>query len=73
MSEADKLKNALVWHDYAMRCVLDGMAALLAATDFDANPAERHKARSAAVRDVQTAHRAIEQAQVVREIEEGEE
>ena len=70
MSEAEKLRNALVWHDYAARYMLDAIAALLEATDFDATPAERHKARSAVARDVQTACKALEQAQLVKVVDE---
>lgn len=70
MSDAEKLKNALVWHDYAARYMLDAIAALFEATDFDATPAERHKARSVAMRDLQTACKALEQAQLVKVVDE---
>ena len=70
MSDADKLKNALVFHDFAARYILDAVAALLEATDFDATPSERHKARDVAKRDIQTAYRALGQAQIVEEVDE---
>ena len=70
MSDAEKQKNALVWHDYAARYMLDAIAALLEATDFDAMPSERHKARDAAKRDMQVAYRALEQAQLVKVVGE---
>lgn len=69
MSDAEKLRNALVWHDYAARYMLDAIAALLEATDFDATPALRHKARYVAKRDLQAACKALEQAQVIREVD----
>ena len=69
MSEIERLQNAIVFHDFAARYMLDAVAALLKATDFDANPAERHKARDAAKRDLQTAYRALEQAQMVKEVD----
>lgn len=64
----EKLHISLVWHDYAMRYMMDAVGALLEATDFDATPAERHKARGTAARDIVTAHRALEQAQLVQTI-----
>lgn len=73
MRDTEKLKNALVWHDYAARSMIDAVAALLEATDFDAKPAERHKARSVAKRDLQMAYRALEQAQLVQTIDEVDE
>ena len=69
MTEAETLQNALVWHDYAVRYTLDAIAALLNATDFDATPSERHKARKAAARDVQIACKALEQAQLVKVVD----
>lgn len=69
MTDIEKLQNALVFHDFAARYMLDAVAALLEATDFDANPAERHKARGVAKRDLQTAYRALEQAQMVKVVE----
>lgn len=48
MTDTEKLKNALVWHDYAARSMIDVVAALLEATDFDTKPDERHKARNVA-------------------------
>lgn len=71
MSDTEKLQNALVWHDYAARSMIDAVAALLEATDFDAKPDERHKARSVAKRDLQMAYTALEQAQLVQAITEG--
>lgn len=72
MTATDELKAALTWHDYAARYLMDGMAALLEATDFDVTPADRHKARNAAKRDLQTAYRALEQANLVQTITEVE-
>lgn len=69
MTATDELRNALIWHDYAMRYLMDGIAALFEATDFDVTPAERHKARNVAVRDMAAASRALEQARLVRTIE----
>lgn len=69
MTEAEKLQAALVWHDYAIRYTFAAIAALLKATDFDATPPERHKARSAAARDVQIASKALEQAQLVKVVD----
>ena len=68
MSTTDELRNSIVWHDYAIRRLSDGIAALLEATDFDATPAERHKARSVAANDVMIAMSALEQAQLVETI-----
>lgn len=69
MTDIEKLQNALVFHDFAARCMLDAVASLLEATDFDANPAEKHKARDVAMRDLQTAYMALEQAQMVKEVD----
>ena len=69
MTDIEKLQNALVFHDFAARYMLDAVAALLSATDFNATPAEKHKARSAAVQDIQTAYRALEQAQLIKEVD----
>ena len=69
MSDTERLQNAIVFHDFAARYMLDAVAALLEATDFDATPIERHKARDAARRDLQTAHRALEQAQMVKVVD----
>ena len=70
MTDAEKLKAALMRHDYAAWYMLDAISALLEATDFDATPALRHKARYAAKRDLQAACMALEQAQVIREVSE---
>lgn len=70
MTDNERLHNALVWHDYAARCMIDGIAALLEATDFDAKPAERHKARDVVKRDLKMAYKALEQAQLVQTIKE---
>lgn len=70
MSKVERLQNAIVFHDFAARYMLDAAVALLEATDFDVNPAERHKARDVAKRDLQTARRALEQAQVVKVVDE---
>lgn len=70
MTDIEKLQNALVFHDFSARYMFDAVAALLEATDFDANPAERHKARGVAKRDLQTAYRALEQAQMVKAVDE---
>lgn len=70
MTEAEKLRNALVWHDYAARHTLGAVAALLEATDFDVNPVERHAARNVVKRHLQMAYKALEQAQLVQTIEE---
>ena len=66
MTDIEKLQNALVFHDYAARYMLDAVAALLEATDFDATPAERHKARDVAKRDLLTAYEALGQAQIMK-------
>ena len=68
MTDMDRLRNSLTWHDYAIRYLMDGIAALLEATDFDATPADRHKARGAAANDVAIAMRALDQAQLVQTI-----
>ncbi len=65
MTEYEKLCMVIVWHDYAIKRLSDGIAALLEATDFDATPAERHEARSVAANDVVLAMRALEQMQPV--------
>lgn len=70
MTDIEKLQNALVFHDFAARCMLDAVASLLEATDFDANPAQKHKARDVARRDLQTAYMALEQAQMVKVVDE---
>lgn len=70
MTDTERIQNALVFHDFAARYMLDAVAALLEATDFDATPVERHKARDVAKRDLQTAYRALEQAQIVRVVDE---
>ena len=70
MTDAEKLETALVFHDFAARYILDAVAALLEATDFDATPSERHKARDVAKRDLQTAYRALGQAQIVKVVDE---
>ena len=70
MNDIEKLQNALVFHDFAARCMLDAVASLLEATDFDATPTERYKARDVAKRDLQTAYRALEQAQMVKVVDE---
>ena len=62
MNDIEKLQNALVY-------MLDAVAALLEATDFDVTPAERHKARDVAKRDLQTAYRALEQAQIMKGVD----
>ena len=69
MTDIEKLQNALMFHDYAALYMLDAVAALLEATNFDATPAERHKARDVAKRDLQTAYRALGQAQMVKEVD----
>lgn len=69
MSETEELRTALIYHDYAVRYLMGGVAALLEATDFDATPAERHKAREVAARDILVANRALEQANLVKTIE----
>lgn len=69
MTDIEKLQNALVFHDFAARCMLDAVASLLEATDFDANPAERHKARGVAKRDLLTAYEALGQAQMVKGVD----
>ena len=69
MTDIEKLQNALVFHDFAVRYLLDAVVALLKATDFDATPPERHKARDVAKRDLQTAYRALEQAQMVKVVD----
>lgn len=56
-------------HDSAAWYMLDAVASLFIATDFDATPADRHKARDVAKRDLQTAYNALEQAQRIREAE----
>lgn len=72
MTENERLKNALVWHDYAMRYALDAIAALISATEYNAisdkKVKEWHKARDAAISDCTTAYRALEQAQLVHTI-----
>lgn len=70
MTDTERLQNALVFHDFAARCMLDAVASLLEATDFDANPAQKHKARDVAKRDLQTVYRALEQAQMVKVVDE---
>lgn len=70
MIDTEKLQNAIVFHDFAARYMLDAVAAMLEATDFDATPIERHRARDAAMRDLQTAYRALEQAQIVKGMDE---
>ena len=70
MTDTERLQNAIVFHDFAARYMLDAVAALLEATDFDATPIERRKARDAAMRDLQTAYRALEQAQIVKVVDE---
>ena len=72
MTDAEKLRDALVFHVYATRCMLDAVAALLEATDFDATPADKRKARNAVKRDLQTACRALEQTAIVHTITEAE-
>lgn len=70
MTATDELQNAFVFHDFAARYMLDAVAALLEATDFDATPTERHKARDVAKRDLLTAYRALGQAQMVKVVDE---
>lgn len=70
MTDIEKLQNALVFHDFAARCMLDAVAALLKATEFDASPVEKHNARDVAKRDLLTAYRALGQAQMVKVVDE---
>ena len=70
MTGTERIQNALVFHDFAARYMLDAVAALLKATDFDATPAERHKARDTAKLNLQTACKALEQAQMVKVVDE---
>lgn len=70
MTDTERLQKAIAFHDFAARYMLDAIAALLEATDFDATPTEQHKARDAVRRDLQTAYRALEQAQILKEVDE---
>lgn len=70
MTDIEKLQNALVFHNFAALCMLDAIAALLGATKFDASPVEKHKARDVAERDLQTAYKALAQAQMVKAVDE---
>lgn len=66
MSDADKLRKALAWHDYAEQYMLDAIADLLTATDFDVTPPGRHEARDRAESDLRKAYKALENARVLR-------
>lgn len=70
MTDTEKLQRAIAFHDFAARYMLDAVAALLEATDFDATPTDRHKARDVAKRDLLTAYKALEQAQLVKVVDE---
>ena len=72
MTATDELRNALVWHDYALRELTDAVTFMFRATHPDTKPDSRQEARRLAAKRINAAFNAIERSGVVKTIGEGE-